>query len=147
MNAIQHLSTEKYGHLFVSINPPISPSSRHAYGRYSYKHLVVSTDGMRAQRGLVKLNAHAVESGRHCVFAGAWSRYGSHEDGFTAGLHAAAMLPGVRPPFTIIDADVELGEPRASVIARVFDMLNAMRIYFVLNILSLVFPSVVNKVD
>ncbi|KAG6810159.1 hypothetical protein H0H93_015147, partial [Arthromyces matolae] len=34
-------------------------------------------------------------------FAGAYLRYGFHEDGFTSGLKAAAALPSVRPPFEI----------------------------------------------
>jgi len=112
-------------------------------------HPVLSTDGLRAQPRLVQLNARAIESGRLRTFAGAWSRYGFHEDGFAAGLRAAAMLPGVAPPFAIVDADVELGESRAGVIARVFDVLNAVRVYFVITIgrmLSLVFSSV-TKVD
>ena len=144
---VSHLPTEKHGHLIVSLNPPSSPSVKHAFSRYPYKHPVLSTHVMSAQRRLMELNARAVESGRHRTFAGAWSHRGFHEDGFTAGLRAAAVLPGVDPPFAIIDADVELGELRASVIAPVFDMLNAMRIYFVLTMLSLMFPSVVNKVD
>jgi hypothetical protein len=111
---------------------------------------VLSTHSVRAQRRLVQLNARAMESGRHRAFAGAWSRYGFHEDGFTAGLCAAAVLPGVAPPFAIVDADVELGEPCTGGIARVFDVLNAMRAYSVLiigSVLFLVLSSVVKKVD
>ena len=150
MNNIQHLPTEKYGHLFLTLNPPSPPSAEHTLGRYVYTHPVLSTDGVRAQRRLVQLNSRAIESGRHRAFAGAWSRYGFHEDGFAAGLRAAAMLPGVSPPFAIVDADVELGEPRAGVIARVFDVLNVVRAYFVLiigSVLLLVFSSVMKKVD
>jgi len=152
MNNIQHLPTEKHGDLFLTLNPPSPPSPEHALGRYAYTHPVLSTDGVRAQRRLVQLNARAIESGRHRAFAGAWSRYGFHEDGFAAGLRAAAVLPGVAPPFAIVDADVELGEPRAGVIARVFDVLNAVRVYSVLVIGSVLFPglvfsSVVKKVD
>ena len=49
-----------------------------------------------------------------------------------AGLRAAAVLPGVAPPFAIVDVDVELGEPRGGVIARVFDLLNVVRVYSIL---------------
>ena len=150
MNNIQHLPTEKHGHIFVTHNPSSLPSPEHASHRHVYTHPVLSTDGVRAQRRLVRLNAHAIESGRHRTFAGAWSRYGFHEDGFVAGLRAAAMLPGVAPPFAIVDADEELGEPRGGVIACVFDVLNILRPYFVLiigSVLFLVFSFVMKKVD
>ena len=39
-----------------------------------YTHPVLSTDGVRARRRFVQLNARAVESGRHRAFAGAWLR-------------------------------------------------------------------------
>ena len=102
---------------------------------------------MRAQPRLRRLNALAVKSGRHRVFAGAWARYGAHEDGFTAGLFAAAALPGVVLPFQIADVEAE-GLPRAGLAAYVFDVLNVVRSYFVLifgSILFLVVSSVVKK--
>jgi predicted NAD/FAD-binding protein len=64
-------------------------------GHYAYSHPVLSTDSVRAQYELVLLNAQAtrmrtgLESGRHHTFAGAWTYYGFHKDGFTSGLHAA----------------------------------------------------------
>ena len=150
MNNIQHLPTEKHGHLFLTLNPPSPPSVEHTLSRYVYTHPVLSTDGVGAQRRLMQLNIRAIESGRHRVFAGAWSRYGFHEDGFAAGLCAAALLPSVAPPFAIVDADLELGEPRAGVIARVFDVLNVVRAYSVPiigSVLFVVFSSVMKKVD
>jgi len=146
MNDLQRLSTEKYGLLFATLNPLSLPSSKHVLGRYEYSHPVVSGDGVRAQRRLVQLNARATESGRHPAFAGAWARYGFHEDGFVTGLRAAAALPGVVPPFVIADADVERGEPRADAMSQLFDVLNVVRAYFVLIVgcalFLLVFPVV-----
>jgi hypothetical protein len=60
---------------------------------------------------------------------GAWTRCGFHEDGFASGLRAAAALPGVTPPFSIVDADVERGEPRVDVMAMLFDALEVMRAF------------------
>jgi len=134
----------------VTLNLHSFPSPKHTFNRLPFMHPVLSTDGVRAQRRLVQLNAHAIEGGRHRAFVGAWTHYGFHEDGFAAGLRATAMLPGVAPPFPIVDADVELGEPCAGAIARVFDVLNAVRVYFGLTIekmLSLMFSSVMKKVD
>ena len=139
MNDIQSLPAEKHGHLFVTLNPPTPPSPEHILGRYAFTHPVLSGDGVHAARRLVGLNARAASSGRHRVFAGAWTKYGFHEDGFASGLRAAAALPGVVPPFTIVDADLARGEPRASPIAYVFDVLNVVRAYFVLILGSALF--------
>jgi predicted NAD/FAD-binding protein len=132
MNDLQRLSAEKHGHLFATLNPLFPPSPERLLGRYTYSHPVLSADAVRAQRRLAQLNSRATESGRHRAFAGAWARYGFHEDGFAAGLRAAAALPGIALPFAIADADVERGEPRAGTIAFVFDVLEALRALVVL---------------
>jgi len=113
-------------------------------------HPVQSPDALRAQTRLSQLNARATESGRHRAFAGAWTGDGFHEAGFTSGLRAAAALPGVAPPFRIVNADAECGVPRMGVVANVFDVLNALRSYVVLiigGILCFVVWSVLKKVD
>jgi predicted NAD/FAD-binding protein len=132
MNDLQRLPAEKHGHLFATLNPLFPPSPKHLLGRYAYSHPVLSTDAVRAQRRLAQLNSRAAESGRNRAFAGAWARYGFHEDGFATGLRAAAALPGVALPFAIADADVERGEPRAGAIAYVFDVLEVLRAFIVL---------------
>ena len=43
---------------------------------------------------------HEIQNKRGIQFAGAYLRYGFHEDGFTTGLQAAARL-GVKAPFDI----------------------------------------------
>ena len=129
MNDIQRIPAEKHGYLFVTLNPPSPPSPEHVIGHYSYMHPLQTEDAVRAQRRVVQLNASATAKGRHRAFAGAWTGYGFHEHGFTAGLRAAAALPDVRLPFRIAEADVECGVPRAGVMARVFDVLNVLRVY------------------
>ena len=131
MNDIQRIPAEKHGHLFVTLNPPSEPSPKHVLGHYSYFHPVQTTAAVRAQGRIVQLNASATAKGRHRAFAGAWTGYGFHEHGFTAGLRAAAALPGVKLPFRIADADAECGVPRAGVVARVFDVLDVLRAYVI----------------
>jgi predicted NAD/FAD-binding protein len=94
---------------------------------------VQTTDAVRAQGRIVQLNASATAKGRHRAFAGAWTNYGFHEHGFTAGLRAAAALPGVKLPFRIANADAECGvlHHDAGVVARVFDVLDVLRAYVV----------------
>jgi predicted NAD/FAD-binding protein len=141
MNDLQSISSQKHGHLFATLNPLNPPSPTRVLGHYAYSHPVLSTDSVRAQHELALLNSQATamtttgpepeRSGRHRVFAGAWTRYGFHEDGFASGLRAAAALPGIEPPFRITDADIERGEPFITVmpVARLFDVLEVVRAF------------------
>ena len=139
MNDIQCAPVEKHGYIFVTLNPSSPPSAEHVLGHYTYMHPVQSPEARRAQPRVAQLNARATESGRHRAFAGAWTGYGFHEHGFSAGLRAAAALPGVALPFRIADADVECGVPRPGVVAFVFDILDALRSYVVLIIGTILF--------
>lgn len=134
MNDLQRLPSQKHGDLFATLNPLFPPSPTRVLGHYTYAHPVLSADAVRAQHRLAQLNAQmaGTGSGRHRAFAGAWTRYGFHEDGFASGLRAAAALPGVAPPFAIADADVERGEPRAGKMARLFDVLEVVRAFVAL---------------
>lgn len=139
MNEIQSIPVEKHGYIFMTLNPSFPPSAKHVLGHYNYIHPVQSPDAVRARRRVAQLNARATENGRHRAFAGAWAGHGFHEHGFTAGLRAAAALPGVALPFRIVDADVEYGVPRTGVVAYVFDVLDAVRSYVVLVIKGILF--------
>jgi len=140
MNDLQSISSQKHGHLFATLNPLFLPSPTRVLGHYTYSHPVLSTDSVRAQYELALLNDQArtrtrtrtgPESGRNRVFAGAWTHYGFHEDGFTSGLRAAAVLPGVAPPFMITSADFERGKPFSTVmpVAWLFDVLEVVRAF------------------
>ena len=129
---------EKHGYIFVTLNPPSSPSAKNVLGHYAYTHPVLSPEAMRAQSRIPQLNARATESGRHRAFAGGWTGHGFHEPAFSSGLRAAAALPGVTPPFRIVNAE-EWGRPRAGVVAYVFDVLDALRSYAVLIIGGILF--------
>ncbi|KAH9949861.1 FAD/NAD(P)-binding domain-containing protein [Amylocystis lapponica] len=99
MNALQHLSMDAHGPVFVTLNPPIEPDSARVVGRYKYEHPVLDTKAVAAQREMP-----AIQDKRGISFAGAWLKYGFHEDGFTSGLRAAAAIANTAP-FEILDAD------------------------------------------
>ncbi|KAI0647954.1 FAD/NAD(P)-binding domain-containing protein [Trametes meyenii] len=125
MNELQHLPTEKHGSVLVTLNPPFDPKPELEMGRYKYDHPILSEEAIRAQS-----DVPSIQATRGISYAGAWLKYGFHEDGFTSGLRAAAALPSLssagpsappshRLPFKIADAD---RTPAASVVwlARAF---------------------------
>lgn len=134
MNDLQSIPSQKHGNLFATLNPLSPPSPTRVLGHYAYSHPVLSAESVFAQRRLFGLNARATRpatverSGGHHVFAGAWTKYGFHEDGFTSGMHAAAALPGVEPPFMITNADFPVFTTVMPV-AWLFDVLEAVRAF------------------
>ena len=44
MNDLQHLSEEKYGPIFVTLNPPFEPNPDTVVGRYKYEHPVIDSE-------------------------------------------------------------------------------------------------------
>lgn len=73
--------------VIVSLNPLREPDPAQVHGEFSYAHPVFDQAAVEAQRCLPALQ------GRGGVwFAGAWTRYGFHEDGFVSGLQVARAL-------------------------------------------------------
>ena len=89
MNDLQHISEEEFGPVLVTLNPPFDPDPEKTVGRYSYDHPILDTAALEAQRQMP-----VIQNKRGISFAGAWLKYGFHEDGFTSGLRAAMHLPG-----------------------------------------------------
>ncbi|KAG6818501.1 hypothetical protein H0H93_004471 [Arthromyces matolae] len=100
MNELQHIDESKYGPVLITLNPPFEPKPELIAGKWRYEHPVLNNDAVRAQREMTSIQGVSGIS-----FAGAYLRYGFHEDGFTSGLKAAAALPSVRPPFEITCAN------------------------------------------
>ncbi|ORY07715.1 FAD/NAD(P)-binding domain-containing protein [Basidiobolus meristosporus CBS 931.73] len=97
MNLLQSIDTEKYGDVFVTLNPPYEPQPESIIGEYLYEHPTYNKGLIEAQKELHKIQSTDTS------FCGAWTNYGFHEDGLTSGLKVALKL-GASPPFQVIDA-------------------------------------------
>ncbi|CEH12499.1 hypothetical protein CBOM_00477 [Ceraceosorus bombacis] len=104
MNLLQSLPEEKHGHVLVTLNP--SPDSQPALqkikGSYSYEHPLYTEQSVAAQAQLREMQGVG-----GAYFAGAWTNYGFHEDGFSSGFRAAIAL-GAKTPFEASPAEREV---------------------------------------
>ncbi len=73
--------------VIVSLNPLREPDPATVHGEYQYSHPVFDLPALHAQRRLP-----ALQGRRHAWFAGAWTRYGFHEDGLMSGNAVADEL-------------------------------------------------------
>ncbi|KAL6302846.1 FAD/NAD(P)-binding domain-containing protein [Sparassis latifolia] len=135
MNDLQHISMERHGPVFVTLNPPFEPHPKQVVGWYQYDHPILGTEAVRAQEEMA-----LIQHTRGISYAGAWLKYGFHEDGFTSGLRAAAALrkttgdaTGAGAPFKIYDADRSPGRS-AVLLAGLFDAFEASGLRAVLGI-------------
>ncbi|KAJ1501880.1 hypothetical protein HMI55_006727 [Coelomomyces lativittatus] len=92
MNPLQpSIPTHTHGELFLTFNPTMEPHSHLHTGYYAHPKYDIHLH--RLQKQLPQLMHH-----KYTSYAGAWTRFGFHEDGVTSGILAAASL-GASPPF------------------------------------------------
>ncbi|KAJ9101757.1 hypothetical protein QFC21_003096 [Naganishia friedmannii] len=89
MNSLQHLSEKRHGPVLVTLNPPFEVDK--------------DKESVKAQSQLP-----SIQNARRVTFAGAWTNYGFHEDGFASGLKIAAEIFGATPPFPIRPASRDI---------------------------------------
>jgi predicted NAD/FAD-binding protein len=82
MNRLQGVSDRE--NYFVSLNCHDRIASERVLRRIEYEHPLFDLAAIRAQKELPTLNN--LNSGQTTYYAGAWFKYGFHEDGFTSGL-------------------------------------------------------------
>lgn len=104
MNILQHIPVDKFGHVLVTMNPLHPPDPELTQGRFQYSHPLYTKKSVQAQKRLQN-----IQNRRGISYAGAWTKYGFHEDGFTSGLEAARDALGVKLPFEIIDSSRSRG--------------------------------------
>ncbi len=73
--------------VLVSLNPQREPAAAKVLGEFDYAHPVFDTAAMAAQARVPTIQGNA-----HVWFAGAWTRYGFHEDGLVSGMAVAQAL-------------------------------------------------------
>ncbi|OTB05333.1 hypothetical protein M426DRAFT_21926 [Hypoxylon sp. CI-4A] len=112
MNILQHIPRESFGDVLVTLNPIQEPKAELVQGRYSYSHPLYNPAAIRAQQALPK-----IQNTRGISYAGAWTKYGFHEDGFSSGLYAAQAHLGARLPFQFVDSTYSRGrKPKLGII-------------------------------
>ena len=85
MNRLQPLAFSE--DVFVSLNPHRPPDPKKTLEEVRYEHPIFSEAAVKAQADL-----QGVQGSQGVWFAGAWTGFGFHEDGFRAGKQAADSL-------------------------------------------------------
>ncbi|KAI0910257.1 amine oxidase [Ustulina deusta] len=104
MNTIQHIPHKAFGDVLVTLNPIHEPKAQTVQGRYSYSHPLYTPAAVQALEQLPN-----IQNKRGISYAGAWTRHGFHEDGFSSGLHVAISHLGARLPFEYVDSTSSRG--------------------------------------
>lgn len=104
MNALQHIPRQPFGDVLVTLNPLHKPRRDQTHGQYFYTHPLYTPSAVRAQKLL-----RTIQNKRGISYAGAWTKYGFHEDGFSSGLHVAQEHLGAKLPFEYRDSTYSRG--------------------------------------
>ena len=99
MNILQHISHQTYGNVLVTLNPLQSPAVHLVQGEWIYHHPLYNAAAIYSQNMLPK-----IQNTRGISYAGAWTKYGFHEDGFSSGLKVAVEHLGANLPFDFVDS-------------------------------------------
>jgi predicted NAD/FAD-binding protein len=83
LNKLQPLPTQVP--VMVTLNPIREPAVSTVIQSYDYAHPVFDAPAIAAQAQVASIQ------GERTWFAGAWCKFGFHEDGFTSGTQAAAL--------------------------------------------------------
>jgi uncharacterized protein len=94
MTSLQGVSQRE--NYFVTINRPESIAPGKVLRRIAYEHPLFSLGAVRAQNELPALNASAAGT-TETYFAGAWQRYGFHEDGLLSAARLCEQILGRDP--------------------------------------------------
>lgn len=105
MNILQHLDTNTFGDVLVTLNPLHMPDESQIQGKYTYSHPLYNAQSIRSQSLLPR-----IQNTRGISYCGAWTKYGFHEDGFSSGLKVAMDHLGAKLPFQFKDSTFSRGK-------------------------------------
>ncbi|KAI1473983.1 FAD/NAD(P)-binding domain-containing protein [Daldinia eschscholtzii] len=143
MNILQHIPREPFGDVLVTLNPIQEPKPETVQGRYSYSHPLYNAAAIRAQQALP-----SIQNTRGISYAGAWTKYGFHEDGFSSGLYVAQAHLGARLPFHFVDSTYSRGrQPKLGIIDLFVRVVILLIQVFVIQLLERVFGGSKRKVS
>ena len=104
MNILQHIPTSQFGNVLVTLNPLHPPDLAVTQGTWTYHHPLYNAEAIRSQKLLPR-----IQNRRSISYAGAWTKYGFHEDGFSSGLKVAVEHLGAELPFEFVDSTFSRG--------------------------------------
>lgn len=143
MNILQHIPREAFGDVLVTLNPIQEPKPETVQGRYSYSHPLYNPAAIRAQQALPR-----IQNTRGISYAGAWTKYGFHEDGFSSGLHVAQAHLGARLPFEFVDSTYLRGrQPKLGIVDLFVRLIILVIQIFIIDLLERVFGRTKRRVQ
>jgi len=104
MNLLQHIPSSKFGPVLVTLNPIVTPDPALVQGTWTYHHPLYNAAAIRSQKLLP-----SIQNTRGISYAGAWTKYGFHEDGFSSGVKVAMDHLGATIPFQFVDSTFSRG--------------------------------------
>lgn len=99
MNTLQHIPRNPFGDVLVTLNPLQRPRLDLVQGWYYDSHPLFTPSVVLAQKQL-----RNIQNTRGISYAGAWTGFGQHEDGFRSGLLVARDHLGAKLPFQVQDS-------------------------------------------
>jgi predicted NAD/FAD-binding protein len=135
MNILQHIPREPFGDVLVTLNPLHEPRKETIQGQYLYSHPIYNAAAIKAQNELWR-----IQNTRGISYAGAWTKYGFHEDGFSSGLYVAKEHLGAKLPFEFVDSTYSRGrQPDLSIADRLIRVIILFIQVFVIDLLERIF--------
>ena len=85
MNLLQKINNSL--NVFVSLNPYMLPTKSLTYKKIIYEHPIFNTQTNEAQKKMTE-----IQGKNNIFYAGAWLRYGFHEDGIMSAVNISSLL-------------------------------------------------------
>lgn len=137
MNCLQHIPEDKFGTVLVTLNPLTPPDPRLVQGIWEYNHPLYNNAAIRAQKLLSN-----IQNARGVSYAGAWTKYGFHEDGFSSGLSVAINHLGAKLPFDFVDSTYSRGRRPEYTLKRLFIRVVLLYMYIWIGLFELLTSSI-----